>query len=383
MKWRTLTDFPNYDVSENGDIRNNKTLLLLKHKIDRYGYPVVSLRSKGNRKYPTIHRLVAKAFVDNPNNYTQVNHIDGNKTNNHYTNLEWITVSGNITHALEHDLSFNSNHVELFNIETKECLKFVSIKKLSKYLNVYPNILLPYIKHSEKYPFMGKYIIRLLNISKLNNMSNSKIFGRTIYVYDIITDKWSEYKGISGILYETGIRCYKYNKTTDLSYIGYVVSDKIIPNIQTKYIKRNKKVLLENMINYLKEPYKPASKVIMIYDYYNKKEYVFNNRLKVLDFLNKNDPVNVVITKGILNNKLCKSSTNGKTSLIKGFGIKNGSNELPWYPWSEEAILSSRHGLPAITRCYKYNNKIVIGFSNLIKEAAADYKSAKRLNKPV
>lgn len=51
-----------------------------------------------------VHRLVAMCFLDNPNNYPVVNHKDGNKQNNHYTNLEWCTVRYNNLHAIENNL---------------------------------------------------------------------------------------------------------------------------------------------------------------------------------------------------------------------------------------------------------------------------------------
>lgn len=60
----------------------------------------VRLLKHGQRKYASVHRLVAKAFLPNPNNYPVVNHRDGNKYNNHVSNLEWVTYSENNLHAL-------------------------------------------------------------------------------------------------------------------------------------------------------------------------------------------------------------------------------------------------------------------------------------------
>jgi hypothetical protein len=63
------------------------------------GYMRVGLSFNGTEKKYSVHRLVAICFIPNPNNYKQVNHIDGNKLNNHVSNLEWCTCKQNIDHA--------------------------------------------------------------------------------------------------------------------------------------------------------------------------------------------------------------------------------------------------------------------------------------------
>lgn len=65
------------------------------------GYEYVGLRKNGHNKNYSIHRLVAKAFISNSNDYSDVNHIDGNKRNNRYDNLEWCTRSYNLAHAIK------------------------------------------------------------------------------------------------------------------------------------------------------------------------------------------------------------------------------------------------------------------------------------------
>ena len=68
-----------------------QTPIILSPRTTTNGYLDVCLHKSGHKKFVTIHRLVAFAFVDNPNNYQQINHKDENKTNNVYTNLEWCT----------------------------------------------------------------------------------------------------------------------------------------------------------------------------------------------------------------------------------------------------------------------------------------------------
>lgn len=77
---------------------------VLRIVLDKYGYPKVVLQKEGRRRYFTVHRLVAEVFVPNPNNLPQVNHIDGDKTNNYYENLEWISALDNQLHAIDKGL---------------------------------------------------------------------------------------------------------------------------------------------------------------------------------------------------------------------------------------------------------------------------------------
>lgn len=68
---------------------------------------LVKLSRFGNKKDYKVHQLVAKAFLDNPCNYTVVNHKDGNPLNNNVTNLEWCSQKYNVKHSLENELKFN------------------------------------------------------------------------------------------------------------------------------------------------------------------------------------------------------------------------------------------------------------------------------------
>ena len=88
-----------YQVSNFGRIRNIKFNRIRKLGKNRYGYPMVNLYYKGVSKNISVHRIVAMAFIPNPKNYPQVNHIDGNKLNNNVNNLEWCTAQYNIEYS--------------------------------------------------------------------------------------------------------------------------------------------------------------------------------------------------------------------------------------------------------------------------------------------
>ena len=88
-----------YSADETGKIFG-KNGIELKQRLDADGYPVVTLgNSNIKRSAKRVHRIICSLFVDNTHNKPEVNHIDGIKTNNHYTNLEWSTRSEQMFHA--------------------------------------------------------------------------------------------------------------------------------------------------------------------------------------------------------------------------------------------------------------------------------------------
>lgn len=97
---KTLTEYEGiYWVSSNGYVTNGR-IILKTYKINS-GYSALKLvNSVGERKSFLLHRLVATAFIPNPDNKSEVNHIDGNKRNCAVANLEWATSSENKIHAL-------------------------------------------------------------------------------------------------------------------------------------------------------------------------------------------------------------------------------------------------------------------------------------------
>lgn len=89
--WKTVEGFENYEVSNFGRMRNIITGTVRKSNIHKSGFCVVKVRNNGSLVTLRIHTLVASTFLENPNGYRMVRHIDGNKSNNIIYNLEWYT----------------------------------------------------------------------------------------------------------------------------------------------------------------------------------------------------------------------------------------------------------------------------------------------------
>ena len=108
FQWVKLEENNKYFINKYGMILSlaQGHIKLLKHKYDKDGYPYVYVRitELNKRKDLKIHRLVAKYFLSNPNNHTEVNHIDGNKKNCSIDNLEWCSRSENNKHAYNNNL---------------------------------------------------------------------------------------------------------------------------------------------------------------------------------------------------------------------------------------------------------------------------------------
>lgn len=95
--WKSIKDFPDYLVSSYGRVKG-KSGKILKQSKKKEGYLQVTLCNI-SRKSALVHILVAEAFIPNPSQKPCVNHIDGDKTNNNISNLEYVTISENTLHA--------------------------------------------------------------------------------------------------------------------------------------------------------------------------------------------------------------------------------------------------------------------------------------------
>ncbi|HGO1484269.1 TPA: NUMOD4 domain-containing protein [Staphylococcus aureus] len=157
-QWRPIKNYKGiYEISNLGNVKSlARTIIkkdgkkqtfkerILNKRHNGYGYYQVGLNNKGKRIYFYIHRLVGEAFIDNPSNLSQINHVNGNKEDNSVNNLEWVSAKDNTIHSWKtglskggenHGMSKLTNN-EVLEIRKKYLSKNYSQRKLAKEYNV-------------------------------------------------------------------------------------------------------------------------------------------------------------------------------------------------------------------------------------------------------
>lgn len=118
-KWREVLGYEGlYKVSNLGRIKSRNKLKV--QQDNGRGYLVVHLNKNGKPKWHLVHRLVAQAFIDNPQNKPTVNHKDGDRTNNKAINLEWATYSENNSHSYRSNGRKSAVAKPIYLVETGE-----------------------------------------------------------------------------------------------------------------------------------------------------------------------------------------------------------------------------------------------------------------------
>lgn len=120
-----INGFPGYFVAREGKVfyNKNKGEMQEKKQHNHNGYRRINVTIGNKKKNLRVHRLVAEAFIPNPNNLPEVNHIDEDKSNNHVDNLEWVTASQNQQHSAYQQAKLyilenkNGKQFEVFNLE--------------------------------------------------------------------------------------------------------------------------------------------------------------------------------------------------------------------------------------------------------------------------
>ena len=146
--WKII--YSNYKISNFGNVWTMKSNRLLSPYVNSSGYLCIKFSIDGVRKTSTIHKLVGTNFVPNCGENLIINHKDGNKLNNYFTNLEWVTYSENNKHSIKNKMTKYDNvktKILCIDSKTKAVIKtYESISAVSKEYNLHRTTIYRYIK---------------------------------------------------------------------------------------------------------------------------------------------------------------------------------------------------------------------------------------------
>jgi hypothetical protein len=148
--WEPIRDYEGiYEVSNCGRVRSldrkvqyrdevrKKSGRVLKENTINGGYKQVTLQKDGKRKSVLVHRLVAEMFIENFSGLPQVNHKDGDKTNNSVENLEWCSAKENMIHSVKNRIRTDCKLVEQISLEGKLLTTFDSLHEAERKTGVH------------------------------------------------------------------------------------------------------------------------------------------------------------------------------------------------------------------------------------------------------
>lgn len=138
MRVTILDEYPDYGITKTGRVYSRKSgkWKELKPQIDTDGYSQVRICSNGLKRLTFVHRLVAETFLKRPFGKSEVNHINGDKTNNNIRNLEWCNRSENMLHAHDSGLLKTRTAIIAINISTGKEIRFKGQHEASRILGI-------------------------------------------------------------------------------------------------------------------------------------------------------------------------------------------------------------------------------------------------------
>lgn len=144
-----------YLICNQGFVFNESTNGIQTPRPSNRGYLRVCISHKGDRNYPSLHRLVAQYFIDNPRNLPEVNHKNGNKYDNTVDNLEWVTSRENVIHSYDYNLNYSGEKSNLAKTTDKQVHQVcklleeneLSIDEIAKITNTTKRVVRHVLKH--------------------------------------------------------------------------------------------------------------------------------------------------------------------------------------------------------------------------------------------
>ena len=373
--WKDIPKHTPYKASNLGRV-SHTSKGILKTRINLDGYVDVSMKVGNKQVLQRTHRMVGFTFIPNPDNKETVNHKDGNKQNNRDWNLEWNTRQENISHAVESGLWSNNVIVDVLDLDTKTTTTYMSMRRLAKAIGVDPYTVNGHIKHSEEYPVLGRYVIKLRDMSKLDPIDTSGKPAVKIWCYDVLTKEWTQYNSIISANYHTltsqvyisvRLRKYKYLLFNGYYYM-YKKDDKVIKqHLDLESIKKARQLRIS-------KPYHKTDQEYILYDYSTGTEKQYKTIADVVEYLNTVEPLEYQLTDSHVGSTLGRINTYGRTWLIKGYGIKSTKHRMEWYPYCESDIICYRYNKDKKNAVYEIGNtkEYIIGNDSLVKYLKLD-----------
>lgn len=158
-EWKDIKDYEGlYQVSNLGRVKTLKGNTIRIGTPTHENYLRLKLYKNGKYKNKNVHRLVAEAFIQNPDNKTQVNHIDEDKTNNVVSNLEWVTAKENLNHGTRNMRASLSKQkkVKVIDIANGEYIVYNSLRDCLRKLDISQTQFYRYMNGERKH--VGGYI---------------------------------------------------------------------------------------------------------------------------------------------------------------------------------------------------------------------------------
>jgi hypothetical protein len=309
----SIINLSKYEITNKGIIRNIKTKKNLKPYIK--AYPSVCLINDNNeRKMFSMHFLVATAFIENPNNYNEINHKDNDRNNYNYLNLEWCSHIYNIQQKI-----YDNNHlykeVIMINKKTNEEIKFNSYKEAYEYLkldtsyNVFTSCVSECCNGKQKtaYGYIWKYY-NMFDEKQLNNntwkeIMNDIFISKEGIVYNKITRniiKGSDFEYKNIMINKKNYRLHRLlalafiPNPNNLSVVNHINGNKFDNRIENlEWVSHS-----DNSLHSAK--HKKKYEYILQYDV--DKNFV-NKYLSVKDIIIKNPTFNLKSIYNVLKNK--------------------------------------------------------------------------------
>lgn len=230
-EWKVIEGFE-YSVSNEGRVRNDKTGSYIKPRLNKFGYLRVNLRdSNKKQKGFTLHRLIAIAFIDNPLNKPQINHINGIKTDNSINNLEWCTSKENQLHKSQtlkkcrgEENSGGGALTEFEVLIICEMFKKLSFIKIAKIMNVSKGLIRE-IAHAklwttvtEKVPHVPFYTLNEHRFTEREVLYICELYKTGLYTRQKIADMMQQPLFKVSTIFDGTAHA---SKTKDLKYLPY------------------------------------------------------------------------------------------------------------------------------------------------------------------